>query len=296
MIDRLIDIADAAARLSVRQKNLVVEQDGQETLRAPLAEVAALVVSHPAVTYSHSVLAGLMAEGAAIIICNEKRLPAGLMLPVEGHHLHAERLERQIAASAPMRKRIWRQVVQAKIAAQGRLLAELRGQDCGLAAMAARVKSGDTGNLESIAARRYWQALWEDPSFRRGRDKGGANLLLNYGYAVLRAIVGRAIVAAGLHPSIGIYHHNRYDPFRLADDLMEPFRPIVDKAAVLYTQAHEVPESLDRAARAFLIEALLRRFPVEGEERGLFDIASRCASSLAQVFEGSREQLVLPEL
>ncbi|HUT56024.1 MAG TPA: type II CRISPR-associated endonuclease Cas1 [bacterium] len=295
MTDRIIDISSDPARLHVRHDQLVIEAEGKPEATAPLAEIAALVVSNPRVSYSHTVLSGLSAHCAALVVCDEKHLPIGMMLPLAGHFVQAERFEAQANASLPVKKNIWKQIVTAKVSAQGRLLADLRGSDSGLMDLARRVKSGDSENIEAQASRRYWGRIFDDEKFRRDRDKDDQNRMLNYGYAVLRAIVARAICGAGLHPSIGVHHHNRYDTFCLADDLMEPFRPLVDRAVVkLVTERGKVCP-MDKEAKAALINPLLERFELEGEQRTLFDISARAASSLAQVFLGKTTKLLLPE-
>jgi CRISPR-associated protein Cas1 len=185
--------------------------------------------------------------------------------------------------------------VKSKIRAQGLLLLELYGKDRGLRALAKKVKSGDVENLEGQASRRYWPALFNDPDFQRRRDAEDQNRFLNYGYAILRAIVARGICAAGLHPSLGIHHHNRYDAFCLADDLMEPFRAIVDRAVVRWVAEHGKDSEMCKEAKAAMLGALMERYDLEGEQRTLFDISSRLASSLAQVFLGEREKLALPD-
>jgi CRISPR-associated protein Cas1 len=186
--------------------------------------------------------------------------------------------------------------VKAKIRAQARVLTELNGHDSGLSELLPKVRSGDPANVEAEASRRYWPALFADPRFRRDRYGDNQNRLLNYGYAVLRAIVARAVCAAGLHPSLGLHHHNRYDAFALADDLMEPFRPMVDRVTAAYCHKYGADALLDKAAKAALIGALMRRLDVGGESRTLFDVAQRTAASLAAVFAGERRTLVLPEL
>ncbi len=294
MTERLIDLSDAPARLSVKHAQLVMEH-GEEKQTLPLEDVAVLMVSNPGVTYTQAVLSGLMERSGVFIACDGKHLPAGMMLPLEGHHLQTERLKAQVEAGLPTRKRAWQEIVQAKVRAQGRLLDELHGDARGLLEMAKRVKSGDTDNVEGQAARKYWRALFGDPTFQRDRDLPGANAMLNYGYTVLRGIVARAVVAAGLHPSIGVHHHNRYDAYCLADDLMEPFRPRVDKAVVLYLREEEEPEELTPAVKRHLVAALLERHTVDGEERTLFDGAARSAVSMVRVFQGQRKTLVLPE-
>jgi len=295
MTERIIDISDQPARLHVNLERLMIERDGAEPEAIPLADVAVLVVSHPQVTYTHAVLSGLAAAGAAFITCDQRRMPVGMLLPLAGHSVQAERFALQAQAAEPTKKRLWQQVVRAKLSAQARLLSDLRGTDLGLAAMARRVRSGDPDNLEAQASARYWPALFPDPTFRRNVDGEDQNRLLNYGYAVLRAIVARAICASGLHPSLGIHHHNRYDAFCLADDLMEPFRPLVDRAVVRYTEARGPDAPLDRQAKAALLEALTGRLTLKGESRTPFDVAARAAASLAAVFEGTRKNIVLPD-
>lgn len=295
MTDRTIDISDEPARLSVRNSLLVIQSDAGEAT-VPLAEIAVLVVSHPAVTFTHAVLAGLAAAGAGFVACDGRHMPAAMLLPLEGHSTQGERFALQAQVSLPTHKRLWRDIVRAKVRAQGRALADLRGSDLGLLEMARRVPSGDAANIEAQASQRYWRSLFGDPKFRRDREAADQNRLLNYGYAVLRAIVARAICAAGLHPSLGLHHHNRYDAFRLADDLMEPFRPVVDRAVARFCDEHGADAPLDKEAKKALIEALTGRFAVEGESRTLFDIASRAAASLAAVYAGDRKSLALPEV
>jgi CRISPR-associated protein Cas1 len=296
VVERIVDLAEEPARLSVRNSLLVIERGAEAELTMPLAEVAALVLSHPQVLLTQPVLARLAGAGATVVVCDGKRMPCGMLLPLAAHFTQGERFGQQTRVSEPLRKRLWQSVVKAKIRAQARVLKELRGDDAGLTELAGKVRSGDPDNVEAKASRRYWAALFDDPAFRRRRFGGDENALLNYGYAVLRAIVARAVCASGLHPSLGLHHHNRYDSFRLADDLMEPFRPIVDRAVAYYCQAYGAGAELDRRAKATLIGALMQRFGVEGEKRTLFDIAQRAAATLAAVFAGERRTLTLPEL
>jgi len=322
MTDRIIDISDAPARLCVRYDCLVIcrgtrtdsaeangaesehvpPRDEKEEHRVPLKEVACVVLAEKRVSVSQSVLSGLAEAGGALVTCDTKYMPVGMMLPLNGHSTQAERFVRQAAASLPTKKRLWRDVVSAKVASQGRLLAKVRGSDGGLLMMATRVRSGDPENIEGQAARRYWTMLFDDPAFTRDRDSPGRNALLNYGYAVLRAIVARAVCASGLHPSLGIHHHNRYDAFCLADDLMEPFRPVVDEAVVgiVEGRAEEGHEAdaveLDKETKGALLGALTARYENRGEKRTLFDLASRMAASVAKVFEGKTVKRWVPEL
>jgi len=304
MTERILDLAEQPARLSVRLDQLVIERAEESAVTVPLEELSVMVVSHPAVTFTHAVVAGIASHGGAFVVCDDKHMPVGMILPLQSHHLQAERFARQAGASLPTRKRIWQQLVKAKVTAQGNLLRELHGDDRGLIALSKQVRSGDPDNIEARASRRYearasrryWPELFRDSGFRRNRHADDSNRHLNYGYAILRAIVARAICAAGLHPSLGLHHHNRYDTFPLASDLMEPLRPLVDRAVVLYGARVDPYAPLDKEAKAALIEALTGRVAIESEERTLFDAAARTASSLVQVYAGQRKQLVLPEI
>lgn len=270
------------------------KRDNEVTI--PLADLAALIVSHPQVTYTHAVLPGLAAAGAIFVACNEKHLPAAMLLPLETHSTQTERIAKQAALSLPTRKRLWQQIVQAQIQARARVLEERTGKDWGLERLAREVRSGDPRNLEGQAARIYWRAVFGEPDFRRDPEGNGVNACLNYGYAVLRAIVARALCGAGLHPSLGLHHHNRYDPFCLADDLMEPFRPVVDRVIARLRDDQGEKSELDKESKRAILEGLLSRFTYEGEARTLFDWMSRTASSLAAVMEGRGEKLDIPAL
>ncbi len=294
MTDRILDFAEGAAYLRVRNDQLVVERKDQPEVSTPLSEVAALVLSHPQATCSQPVLARLMAYGGAVIVCDDSRLPVGMMLPLAGHTTQTERFVSQAAAPLPLRKQLWKQIVRRKILAQADLLRPLRGDDHGLAEIARSVRSGDASNREAVASRRYWPALFDDPDFHRRFAAPDANRQLNYGYAVLRAVVGRAICAAGLHPSLGLHHHNRYNPYCLADDLMEPYRPLVDAAVVTVVGSRGQDAPLDRAVKQTLLETILARYRADGEVRTLFDIAATTAVSLAKVYLKESDRLEYP--
>jgi CRISPR-associated protein Cas1 len=294
--DRIVDASEAVAGLRVRHSQLVIELADGQRQTTPLSELAVLVVSEPAVVMTQAVISGLAECGGSVVVCGRDRLPVAMMLPLQAHSTQGERFAQQARAPLPLRKRLWQQVVRAKIRAQGRLLQELHGSDAGLAAMAERVRSGDAGNLEAQASRRYWPLLFADRKFRRGSEGPDQNSHLNYGYAVLRAAVARALCAAGLHPSFGLQHHNRYDPFCLASDFMEPFRPLIDRAVYHWVQEHDPALPLDKEAKAALISPVMQRYQVEGETRTLFDLLARSASSLARAIGGQPGEFRIPEL
>jgi len=299
--NRILDISDRPAHLSVRNGLLVIRLGGggiaaDEEAAVPLEDVAALIVSHPQVCFTHAVLAGVAAAGGIFVACNEKHMPAAMLLPLVTHSTQTERFAAQAGLPLPARKRLWQQLVRAKLKAQAQLLVERTGQDWGLGILSSKVRSGDKGNLESYAARIYWRALFPNDDFRRDPEGEGLNAPLNYGYAVLRAVVARALCGAGLHPSLGLHHHNRYDPFCLADDLMEPFRPVVDRVVARLADQRGSNVPLDKDAKRAILEGLLARFTAQQESRTLFDWVSRAASSLAAAIEQKGARLDIPIL
>lgn len=296
MQERIIDLSETPAALSVRYDQLVIKREEGE-FPTPLAELAVLIVANRAVNYTHSVLVGICENGAALLICNEKKMPAGMIIPYAGHFMQTSRLAAQIKTGRATQKRIWQQIIKAKITAQAALLKDIKGEDWGLTRMVGQVTSGDSFNFEAQASRRYWSALFGD-RFRRIPESGDSvNSMLNYGYAVLRSLVARAICASGLHPSIGIHHHNRYDQFCLADDMMEPFRPVVDRAVTNTMGFYGQTAGLDKGSKYLLLEEILKRkFEIKGESRDIFDAVRFMASSLADVFAQKKKKIILPEI
>ena len=204
-----------------------VKKEGEEVGRVPLADMSVLLWSSLGSSISSRLISALLDNNVMIVFCGENFHPKGMIWPMENHHEHAGRVELQNTVSLPLQKRLWQQIVTAKIKAQGEALKHFGLSDEGLTALAERVSSGDKDFFEAQAARRYWPALM-GPGFHRDRKAGGINAMLNYGYAVLRASTARAVSACGLHPTFGLHHSNDHNPFRLVDDLMEPFRPVVD--------------------------------------------------------------------
>lgn len=302
---RFLDISREGVRLRLESKRLRVEKisgDSGVGLLAtfPLADLDAVVMAQGKTMVSGLALAGLAKEGCGVVVCDEKFLPVGMLLPLTGHTTRAERFRAQADAPLALRKQLWKSIVKAKIHNQGTLLRELTGDDGGLLSMAGKVKSGDSGNLEAQAAQRYWKRLFprREKPFVRNRDAEDENALLNYGYAVLRASTARAVCAAGLHPGLGVYHHNRYDAYCLADDLMEPFRPLVDGVVAAYGEmwGMESRPRVDAVFKNALIFELGSRFRVGGERRTLFDILGHAASSMAKTFLGVKSELYMPYL
>lgn len=294
MINHVIDLTTRPARLSVRNRQLLIEGAKGEITMCPLAEIAVLVTAHPQITVTQAVLAGLSEAGGVCVVCDAKSRPVATMLPLVNHHLQTERLRAQASASLPTKKRLWQQVVRNKIASQAQVLRELHSQDFGLSRLAAQVKSGDRSNVEAVASRRYWRHLF-GTAFRRNPDADDHNRFLNYGYAILRAVVSRAITAVGLHPSLGLHHHNRYNPFCLADDLMEPFRPRIDRRVVQIVGTWSPQSELTPEIKLQLLAFLEERYFFEGQSRTVFDVSTRIASSLADVFLRKQKVMALPD-
>lgn len=290
-MDRIVDIATEGRHLSAYRGFLLVEEDRREVGRVALDDIHAVIVHAHGTTWSASLVAALAERGAPILFCGNDHSPIAVTLPIIGHHAQNARFRAQWDASRPLCKQLWRRVVSAKIAMQGSLLAArgVAGADA-LVSIARRVKSGDSDNLEAQAARRYWPLLM-GADFRRDRDSPGANALLNYGYAVMRATVARAVVAAGLHPTIGIAHANRSNPFALADDLVEPFRPLVD--ALVIGMVSRGVERLDPALKRRFARLIAFDLRIGGEASPVSIAAVRLAQSLARAFETGRPSLAL---
>lgn len=277
----------------------MIEREDILPFTAPVNEINTLLLAHPQVTLTEAVLSRLAEAGAMVVTIDGRYLPVSMTLPLQSNSLQTERLAAQIDLSIPARKRLWQQIVRAKIRAQAVLLKELHGSDGGLMATAERVRSGDPANLEAQVARRYWGLVINDSSFHRGSNPNESgpdqNRHLDYGYTVLRAAVARAVCSAGLHPSLGLRHHNRYDAFCLAADLMEPFRPLIDRRVALWLADHAANGPFNSGAKRWLIEGITMRYWFEQEEGTLSDILFRITNSFASVLSGARDRLDSPE-
>ena len=292
--DRILDLSEHSAQLQIRGGLLVIETGDQHT-SVPPKDLAAVIISHPGTTISGSALAALGSAGCVVLAADRNRLPALVGLGVVGHSTQTERIRAQVEARKPLVKRAWQQIVRLKIQRQGVCLETVTGKRNGLATLADRVRSGDPTNVESQAARRYWLALM-GPGYTRGKEWDGFNATLDYGYAIVRAFVARAVVAAGLHPSVGLHHHNRYNPFSLVDDLFEPFRPEVDLIVHrLWCEGGRRLE-LGPETKRRLVGELTKRRLLEGERRRLGDCCQSVAVSLCRCLEQARRDLAYPDM
>ncbi len=297
MIKRTIDVASPAV-LRIQLDQLIIARDGFPEATVPVEDIGILLIDQQIATYTHAVLVRLAEAGTCVILCNEKHLPCAVQLPLAANDLLTERLLRQIEVGRPKKKRLWQQVVRAKIAAQAANLESpaIRNADSGrLRNLIAEVASGDSTNVEGQAAQIYWAALLGD-QFRRQRSGQWPNAILNYGYAVMRAAVARALAGAGLHPALGIHHHNRGNPFCLADDLLEPLRPMVDAAACGLISADRTDDepAVTPAAKRVMLGLLARHVHLADQSGPLMVQLHRMAASLWGCYTGEREALDLP--
>ena len=291
MIGRVIEIASEGRHLSRHRGLMTVSKDRVEEGRVPLDDIAVLLCNAHGLTYSNDLMVELAQRGVAVVLCGANYLPVAWLWPLEGHHIQARRMRCQLEASLPLRKRLWQALVKAKIIQQGMVLGLMGVPGDGVTELAQRVRSGDPDNVEAQAARRYWLMLFDD-TFRRERFGPMPNPFLNYGYTVLRAAMARAVAAAGLHPSLGIHHSNRTNSMCLVDDLMEPFRPMVDYAVAGLT-ADGWDQMTPEVKRA-LVDVLAMDMATERGTTPLQTCLERAAQSLAQSFENGKPALILP--
>lgn len=291
MVGRVVEIATDGRNLAIFRGFLVVNEHGEEVGRVPIDDVAAVIANAHGLTFSNNALVELSARGVPVVLCGANHMPAAIVWPVDAHHVQTGRMNDQVGASLPLKKRLWAQLVRAKILAQGAALAAVGAPSGGFYLLSRKVRSGDPQNVEAEAARRYWPLLFGD-DFRRDTDGGGINGLLNYGYAVLRAGVARAVMAAGLHPSFGLNHSNRSNPMVLIDDLMEPFRPVVDRE--VWRLVHAGTREVDRDAKTALARIMVVDLPTAFGLSPLMVCAERLAQSLARAFAAQGDSLDLP--
>lgn len=300
LIKRTLEISREPAHLAVRNQQLVLKRDGQEIGSAPCEDIGIVMVDHPQTTYTHSALTQLAESDAAVVLCGRDHLPVAMLLPLADHSQVVWRLRDQLGVSKPLQKQLWSQLVIAKVEAQARNLPTSSSPHKKLLALAKEVRSGDPMNIEAQAAKIYW-AHWlneatpaelDSEPFRRDPALAGLNGFLNYGYAILRASLARAIVAAGLQPSLGIHHCNRSNAFCLADDLIEPFRPLVDnRVREMYARGYE---ELNQAAKSELLNIVVQPMQL-GEQTGpLMVMFSRLTASLVRCFTGEAKKLEIP--
>jgi CRISPR-associated protein Cas1 len=278
--------------LEYGQLIVLVKETNEETV-FPIEDLGAIEIDHPQTTITAACLQKMMELQVSVMISDDKHMPSGLMLPMVGHTLQQKHGRAQVEASKPVHKQIWQQTVSAKITNQARVLEMVGKPYKELDNMAKSVRSGDSENLEGQAAKVYWPALM-GKDFRREREGEFPNALFNYAYSIVRSMTARALVSAGLHPGLGVFHSNQYNPFALADDIMEPFRPIAD--VWVMRRYRESPEARelnigDKRHFWYLPEVPVRS---EGEQKRMMTSISRAATSLARFYLGETKNLIYP--
>lgn len=261
----------------------------------PVEDIGIVIIDNRQITLTQGLIEKLLDNNCALITCSSSHMPAGLMLPLYGNTIQNERFRSQIESSLPLKKQLWQQTVQQKISNQAAVLEFATGvKHPNMSVWSESVRSGDTGNMEARAAAYYWRNLFPDKDdFVRGRDGEAPNNLLNYGYAIVRAVIARALVSSGLLPTLGIHHHNRYNAYCLADDIMEPYRPYVDRFVYMICQRHESLE-LNPVLKRELLSIPTLDVVINGQRSPLMVAASATSSSLVKCFSGEIRKISYP--
>ena len=297
MIKRTLYFGNAAY-LSLKDNQLVVKKPNEEVRTAAIEDIGFIVLDSPQITITNALIGALLENNCAVLNCGKTHLPEGLLLPLAGNTLQSERFNAQIEASLPLKKQLWQQTVQQKISNQAAVLQQIYGIEAkNMLAWANSVRSGDIDNREAVAAAYYWKEMFPDiPGFVRDRNGIPPNNLLNYAYAILRGIVARALVASGLLPTFGIHHHNRYNAYCLADDVMEPYRPIADKLVVEITKEKGFSKELTTEIKASILQLPTTDVLIDGNRSPLMNAVSTTTASLYKCFAGESRKIVYPEV
>lgn len=261
----------------------------------PIEDLGMIVLENQQITITNGLLAKLTDRKVAIVSCNAQHLPEGLLLPMQGHTEQTERVRYQLEASQPLKKNLWQQTVSAKIKNQYTLLREKGKESKRMEYLYKNVNSGDAGNHEAQAAAIYWQELFDIPEFNRTQAGIPPNNLLNYGYAILRAVIARALVSSGMLPGVGIWHRNKYNAYCLADDIMEPYRPYVDLVVTHIVETQDDYAELTTDLKKELLSIPALDVKIDGQKSPLMVAASRTTSSLYECFAGISRKIIYPE-
>ena len=293
MVGQIVEVTDPGHWLKKSRGFLQVHNSGQLLGQVPLDDIQAVLVSVPGCGVSSVLLDNLANRGIPLVICGQNYVPSSWTIPVKGAVRQFQVMQAQANLSAPRRKRFWQRVVQSKVANQAEVL-DRAGKRCrDLARMVRKVKSGDSDNIEAQAARVYWQRLF-GPDFRRDRDAPGLNSALNYGYTVLRACVSRAVCGAGLHPSFSVHHKNPQNPMNLVDDLVEPFRPIVDH--VVWLRREDYSDELTAEGKRRLAALVSLQVPTADGFSPISHATVRMCRAFARYCRGGELEEVMPSL
>ena len=284
----------------VEKSTTVCEVIKTESVRTiPVEDIGVMVLDNKQITLTQGLMEALLANNTAVVSCDARSMPIGLLLPLSGNTIQQERFTDQINSSLPLRKQLWQQTIKAKIENQAAVLRKHTSAEskC-MNVWASDVKSGDSDNLEGRAAAYYWKNLFVPyiDKFVRGREVAPPNNLLNYGYAILRALIARALVSSGLLPTLGIHHHNRYNAYCLADDIMEPYRPYVDELVLSIVKSGQDYEELTKDLKVLLLSIPTIDVQISGKRSPLMIAASTTTASLAKCFGGEIRKIIYPEM
>ena len=274
-----------------------IKKDAIRTI--PIEDLGVVILDHKRITITQGLMEALLDNNCALITCDSSHMPTGLMLPLESHTVQSERFQNQVNASKPLRKQLWQQTVQAKITNQAAMLKKLvpNAVTSNMLAWVNEVRSDDVTNLEARAAAYYWKCFFpEVDHFVRHRELDSPNNYLNYGYAILRGVIARALVGSGLMPTLGIHHHNRYNAYCLADDMMEPYRPFVDELVKSIIRQYGVMENLPIDIKRELLQIPTLDVVIDGKRRPLMVAASFTTASLAKCYAGESKQISYPKV
>lgn len=294
MIKRTVDISEAAY-LHLRHQQLLIDKQGETVGQVAIEDLGVLILQHPAIVLTQQLIIACQKARVVIVFCDDKHLPYSVILPIaESHTLHTKILRQQVEITEPIRKRLWKQIVEQKIMQQAKTLCLLNIDATKLNRIATQVKTGDTGNSEAIAAQHYWTLLF-GKSFKRDVDMEGINALLNYGYAIVRAMIARSICGAGLHPTLGLFHKNQYNALCLADDIMEPFRPWVDHCVYKLSEQKSVL-NVDRENKQYLLALLNESVIYKGKTMSFMIATQYLMADLKRCYSKEQKHLRYPEM
>ncbi|MGY5846131.1 type II CRISPR-associated endonuclease Cas1 [Salegentibacter sp. HM20] len=285
------------AYLSTKNEQLVINfpEGEKEEKRVPIEDIGMLVLENPQITLTNGLITKLIQNKAAVVNCDKQHLPCSILQPLVGHSEQTERFTAQLNASLPLKKNLWQQTISAKIGNQAQHLFRRNKNHKKLKRWAGEVKSGDSENHEAVAAAHYWQNLFDIEGFTRYRHGEPPNNLLNYGYAILRAVTARALISSGLLPGVGIFHHNKYNAFALADDIMEPYRIYVDDLVYEIVASGEKVQELDTNLKSMLLKVPALDVYIDGKWSPLMVALSRTTNSLYECFANLSRKILYPE-
>ena len=297
MIKRTLYFGNPAYLKTANEQLLIELPECEDVKTVPIEDIGLLMLDHQQITITQALMAKLLANNTAVITCNDTHHPTGMMLNLDGHSLQSQKFQAQIDASVPLKKQLWQQTIIAKITNQAAVLEKQRADHKLLLHYAKEVKSGDSDNHEAKAAAHYWKHIFPGfLQFKRERHGLPPNNLLNYGYAILRAVVARSLTGSGLLPTLGIHHRNQYNAYCLADDIMEPYRPLVDQLICKIVRENGEYLDMTPSMKKTLLEIPAMDVTIDGQKSPLMNAVQRTAASLVKCYEGDARKILYPVL